>query len=86
MRTDALTPRNDQWLPNADWFAEGGVTPEGEWWIAPTPLFLEQIWQGGAGADLKKRGFVLEHDGHRIGATQHTVIYLPTGRIGKELA
>ena len=68
-------------LPNAEWFTEGGVTPEGKWWIAPTLLFIEQIWQSAAGDDLKKQGFRLGHDGHRIGASQHTVIYLPTTRL-----
>ena len=82
MHTEYLVSHNHlQLLPNAEWFIEGGVTPEGKWWIAPTPLFIEQIWQGSAGDDLKKRGFVLGQDGHRIGATQHTVIYLPIGRL-----
>ena len=89
MHTEYHTTHNTgpqlQLLPNADWFTEGGVTPEGKWWITPTPLFIEQIWQGCAGDDLKKRGFRLGHDGHRIGATQNTVIYLPTTLIGKEL-
>ena len=73
-------------LRHAEWFTDSGITPEGKWWIAPTPLFIEQIWQGSAGDDLKKRGFRLGHDGHRIGATQNTVIYLPTTLIEKEIA
>ena len=73
-------------LRHAEWFHDSGITPEGRWWIAPTALFIEQIWQSCAGDDLKKRGFVLNHDGHTVGATQNTVIYLPTTLIGKEFA
>ena len=75
------TVKTDQpQLPlNADWFTEGGVTPEGKWWIAPTPSFIKDIWHGCIGDDLRRRGFRLGHDGHRIGAAQHTVIYLPSG-------
>jgi hypothetical protein len=71
-------------LPNAEWFTEGGVTPDGRWWIVPTSLFIRQIWHGCAGDDLKKRGFHLKYNGHTVGATQNTVIYLPTTLIEKE--
>ena len=83
MHAEYLAPHNHsylQLLPNAEWFIEGGVTPGGKWWIAPTPIFIEQIWHGCAGDDLKRRGFRLENDGHTVGASQHTVIYLPAGR------
>lgn len=46
MHTEYITSHNAphlQLLPNAEWFTEGGVTPEGKWWIAPTSLFIEQI-------------------------------------------
>ena len=84
MHAEYLSPHSDpylQLLPNAEWFTEGGVTPDGRWWIAPTSLFIEQIWHSSVGDDLKKRGFRLGHDGHHIGATQHTVIYLPVGAL-----
>lgn len=80
MHAENLTPHNTPRLelrPNTDWFTEGGITPEGKWWVAPTPLFIQQIWHSCVGEDLRKRGFWLGQDGHRIGATQHTVIYLP---------
>ena len=51
------TPPQLQLLPNSDWFTEGGVTPDGKWWIAPTLLFIEQVWHGCVGNDLKRRGF-----------------------------
>lgn len=95
MHTDALAPHNDlhlykgevtSSLRHAEWFHDSGITPEGKWWIAPTSLFIEQIWQSSVGDDLKKRGFVLNHDGHTVGATQKTVIYLPTTLIEKEIA
>lgn len=72
---DRTTPT--QLPPNTDWFTEGGMTPEGKWWIAPTPSFIKDIWHGCIGDDLRNRGFRLRHDGHHIGAAQHTVIYLP---------
>lgn len=84
MHAEYLTPHNHaylQVLPNTEWFTEGGVTPDGKWWIAPTLLFIEQIWQGCAGDALKTRGFRLKNDGHCIGASQHTVIYLPAGEL-----
>ena len=85
MHTEYLATHNAgpqlQLLPNADWFKEGGVTPEGKWWIAPTRLFIQQIWHSSAGDDLRKRGFRLAHDRHRIGASQPTVIYLPVGAL-----
>lgn len=81
MHTESLTTHDTgpqlQVLPNADWFTEGGVTPDGKWWIAPTLLFIQQIWHGCVGNDLKRRGFRLGQDGKRFGASQHTVIYLP---------
>ena len=81
MHTESLTTHNTgpqlQVLPNADWFTEGGVTPDGKWWIAPTLLFIQQVWHGCVGNDLKRRGFRLGQDGKRFGASQHTVIYLP---------
>lgn len=80
MHTENLTPHNNPHLelrPNADWFTDGGMLPNGELWVAPTPLFIGQIWHGCVGDDLRKRGFWLGHDGYRIGATQRTVIYLP---------
>ncbi|MDE0042662.1 MAG: hypothetical protein OXT74_11550 [Candidatus Poribacteria bacterium] len=72
--------RHLQLLPNTDWFTDGGVTPDGKWWIAPTLLFIEQVWHGCVGDDLRNQGFRLGHDGHRIGATQHIVIYFPHQR------
>lgn len=83
MHAEHLTSHTDspqlQLLPNSDWFAEGGVAPDGQWWVAPTPLFLRQVWHSCVGDDLRKRGFRLRHDGHTLKASQHTVIYLPTG-------
>ena len=87
MHAESLTPHNNPHLelrPNVDWFTDGGMLPNGELWVAPTPLFVDQIWHGCVGGDLRKRGFRLGHDGHRIGATQHTVIYLPADIIEKE--
>lgn len=46
--------REIQLLPNAALFNDSGIAPDGRWWIAPTSLFIEQIWQGDAGDTLKK--------------------------------
>ena len=94
MRAEHLATHNDlhlckgqgtSSLRHAEWFHDSGIAPDGKWWIAPTPVFIKQIWQSCAGDDLKKRGFRLGHDGLRVGATQHTVIYLPAALIEKEL-
>lgn len=88
MRAENLVTHNNPHLelrPKvSDWFTDGGMLPNGELWVAPTPLFIDQIWHGCVGNDLRKRGFRLGHDGDRIGATQHTVIYLPANIIEKE--
>lgn len=73
--------REVQLAPNAKLFNDGGIAPDGRWWIAPTSLFIEQLWQCATGDYLKKLGFQLGDDGLHIGATQSTVIYLPVALI-----
>lgn len=72
------TDQEIQLLPNTELFSDSGIAPDGKWWVAPTDLFIKEIWHSPVGDYFKERGFRLEHDGHRIGSTQHTVIYLPT--------
>lgn len=84
MHAEHLTPHSEphlQLLPDAEWFTDSGIAPDGKWWIAPTCIFLQHIWHSCVGDDLKKRGFRLGHDGHHIGVSQHTVIYLPLGEL-----
>ena len=79
--TICIDDQEFQLLPNRELFHDSGIAPDGRWWIAPTPIFIQRLWHNSFGDDLRKRGFRLRYDGHCIGATQHTVIYLPAGEL-----
>ena len=62
--------------PDMQFFSEGGIGPDGECWVVPTPLFL-RLWDSPSSVDMKKQGFRLGDDGKRVGASQERVLYFP---------
>lgn len=60
--------------PDTPLFAEAGMIPGGDCWVAPTDTFLK-LWESPAGEDLKKRGFRMRRDGKQIGASQDCIVY-----------
>ena len=60
--------------PNTSLFADVGMIPSGDCWIAPTDAFLK-LWESPAGEDLRKQGFRMRHDGKQVGASQDCIVY-----------
>ena len=60
--------------PDTPLFADAGIIPGGDCWVAPTDAFLK-LWESPAGNDLRKQGFRMRYDGKRIGASQDCIVY-----------
>ena len=60
--------------PDTPLFADAGMIPGGDLWVAPTDAFLK-LWESPAGDDLRKRGFRMCYDGKQIGAAQDCIVH-----------
>ena len=60
------------------WFVDGGITPEGKLWVAPSPNFLDKWLDDDDLSDrLAELGFSHATDGKEIGASQSFIFYFP---------
>ena len=80
MRSEYLTPHRTaedcDFRIQGAWFVEGGITPEGKSWVAPSPNFLDRWLDDDNLSDrLAKLGGSYSTDGKEIGASQSFIFY-----------
>lgn len=76
--TDTKHAENDDFQIEGSWFIEGGVTPEGKPWVAPSPSFLDRWLDDDRLSDrLSELGFSHATDGKAVGASQSFIFYFP---------
>lgn len=75
--TDSEHTENDDLHIKGAWFVEGGITPEGKSWVAPSPNFLKR-WRDNdnhLSDRLAELGFSHSTGGKAIGASQDEIFY-----------
>ena len=69
---------NEELQIKGAWFIEGGVTPEGKHWVAPSSSFLDRWLDDDKLSDrLAELGFTHSTDGKAVGASQSFIFYFP---------
>lgn len=62
----------------SSWFVDGGITPEGKLWVAPSSNFLDRWLDDDELSDrLAELGFSHTTDGKAVGASQSFIFYFP---------